>query len=192
MMKLFILRFCAAPVVILMITLIGFNNAGGGQAGPPNTEGIDSGLVAHWNFNGHIRDVSGNENHGKWLQWLEASPLDERFVDGVPGSGGKALDLIDELGFIEHPIITFDIDQNHSFSVWKWLPNSIPTLNFQAFIGTDIHGLEGGYWYYRDGLLHKYQAFHENRAYLLAFAPEIGDEIPSGEWFHLAVVTAPV
>lgn len=147
---------------------------------------VTEGLVARWDFNGHIRDVTGNGHDGTWAGSEDAPK--ENFVEGVPGSGGRAFRFDNEDELITHEPINFSIADSHTFSVWQYLPEDAPA-SWNAILGSRF--AFGGFWFYHRKELSHYNDHHEGTTYINNSNLRMGMEIPLGEWFHLAVVTSP-
>ncbi len=174
---------------LLVVFYTGFlPGQGYGQEATDGEAGVTDGLVAYWNFDGHIQDVSGGGNHGLWNGEKENAPS-ENFVDGVPGSGRRALKFDGEEGSLIHGEIVFDISESHSVSLWHWIPWGLPS-GWNALFGSNGWG-NGGYWLYHIESLVKYQDYFEQSTHMFRFSPRIGRDVFPGEWVHLAIVTSP-
>lgn len=81
---------------------------------------INTGLVAHWNFDGNASDISGNANHG-----IENGELE--YVDGIIGKAAKFDGINDFIEIV--PKSETNAIRDFSVSVWTYLIDSKTQVN---------------------------------------------------------------
>ncbi len=79
-------------------------------------------IVGWWKFDGDLKDISGYNNHGKWKGTDDPVPS-EKWVAGVPGKGGSALEFD---GTDDYVAISYDklLNLDESFSIILWIKPS--------------------------------------------------------------------
>jgi len=138
--------------------------------------GLNSGLVAHYPFDGDIRDVSGNENHGV----MHGTTVEEALIEDRFDNPDMALffDGIDD--FIQVPgddsldITTGEI----TMCAWVNIPEFLGTGQYYIIDSRD--GLGGGYGINIDTNYFQFWIGSKTLNFLI--------EIPSKEW-HFIVAT---
>ncbi len=78
--------------------------------------GID--IVGWWKFDGDLKDISGKGNDGTWKDTGGSAPS-EKFVAGVPGKGGSALEF-DGVGDYVEAEDNYKNMQELTVAFWYW------------------------------------------------------------------------
>lgn len=100
---------------------------------PVTATGAAGGLVAHWPFDDHLRDASGNGHHGV-LQGHhpgQAAPDAASYTDGVRG---RAIDL-DGRYYVEVPVdAAFNWKRDWSVATWIRMEPNVYQRNFMPIV----------------------------------------------------------
>ncbi len=157
-----LIELLVVVAVLALLASIVFSNLGGAREGARISNALSfqsqthsllgSDLVGWWNFNEGsgttARDISGYDNHG--------TIVGATYVDGVPGTGGSALDF-DGVGDYVRMTKNYNFD-NFTFFFWTKAPTQ--TKNYEmpfSLIGDSTARIQGdtsdrtiGYFYLID------------------------------------------
>ncbi len=98
-------------------------------------------IVGWWKFDGDLKDISGYNNHGKWKGTDDPVPS-EKWVDGVPGKGGSALEFDGSGDYVGRITSENDIlDIKDQVSIFAW----VMPLSYVRFNYIVSKNLGGGY-----------------------------------------------
>ncbi len=78
---------------------------------------LGSDIVGWWKLDGDLTDISGNNNHGTWKGTSDPVPS-EKWVDGVPGKEGYALEFDGSSDYVTTSFEYADIADIGTLSFW--------------------------------------------------------------------------
>ncbi len=139
-----LIELLVVVAVLALLASIVFSNLGGAREGARISNALSfqsqihsllgSDLVGWWNFNEEsgttARDISGYDNHG--------TIVGATYVDGVPGTGGSALEFdgVGDYVEISNPLIN---DGLFTITSWFKLNASKPEATLLEGIGRGMH-----------------------------------------------------
>ncbi len=122
-----LIELLVVVAVLALLASIVTSNLGGAREGARISNALSfqsnmhsllgSDLVGWWNFNeGDARDISGYNNHG--------NIVGATHVDGVPGTGGSALEFNGSSDYVDVGKTILPAQGNWTFSVWVNVPQN--------------------------------------------------------------------
>lgn len=133
-----------------------------------------------------IVDSSGNGRDGTASYGGNATGM--TWDLGKIGPGSLSFDGIDDV--VTHPSFALSSTDSWTISMWQYKATG-STTTWQAFIGRNNIGTDGGYWMWHPDLMW-YQDYYDpgggSQYYgYLDSDIDLGDEAPYDEWFQLAI-----
>ncbi len=187
-----LIELLVVVAVLALLASIVFSNLGGAREGARISNALSfqsqthsllgSDLVGWWNFNEGsgttARDISGYDNHG--------TIVGATYVDGVPGTGGTALEFDGVGDYVE---TSHSVNYSEDFTVSAWLKRSVRDNWVRAvdLSGGDYPGLIGihsnnaGFFGYRDSDNSPRATYYSIDNYVNVY-----------EWFHVTIVKGDV
>ncbi len=176
-----LIELLVVVAVLALLASIVFSNLGGAREGAKISNALSfqsqthsllgSDLVGWWNFNEGsgttARDISGYNNHG--------NIVGATYVDGVPGTGGTALDFNGSGNYVQLPEVT-------GRSISLWVKTQVISSDSWAYLLDARSGDTSGHYANRGiGTL-----WSNGKQYVNGVETNVSwSDFPKNEWVHL-------